>query len=171
MFIAFRSAMYPAVIQFHTQPTSKVHAMLNSNSSATCTASGTTSGGVTSSSGTDGETDGSRASVPRGGVAVPPASPNSNANATAASATIDSTTSSTTATTAPTAAGPVDTYTALMSSAQALRVIFKSGDDLRQDQLIMQMFNLMDSLLKKVIMLILLRIHLHIYIYMHYCTL
>ncbi|CAN0428953.1 unnamed protein product, partial [Hapterophycus canaliculatus] len=30
------------------------------------------------------------------------------------------------------------------------QVIFKSGDDLRQDQLIMQMISLMDSLLKRV---------------------
>ena len=30
------------------------------------------------------------------------------------------------------------------------KVIFKSGDDLRQDQLVMQMMNLMDGLLKKV---------------------
>lgn len=30
------------------------------------------------------------------------------------------------------------------------KVIFKSGDDLRQDQLIMQMISLMDSLLKRV---------------------
>jgi len=29
-------------------------------------------------------------------------------------------------------------------------VIFKCGDDLRQDQLIIQMINLMDNLLKKV---------------------
>lgn len=33
---------------------------------------------------------------------------------------------------------------------KTLKVIFKSGDDLRQDQLVMQMINLMDSLLKKV---------------------
>lgn len=31
-----------------------------------------------------------------------------------------------------------------------LQVIIKSGDDLRQDQLIMQMISLMDSLLKRV---------------------
>ena len=31
------------------------------------------------------------------------------------------------------------------------KIIFKSGDDLRQDQLVMQMFNAMDGLLKKVI--------------------
>ncbi|RYH15825.1 hypothetical protein EON65_31045 [archaeon] len=36
------------------------------------------------------------------------------------------------------------------SKAKGHRVIFKSGDDLRQDQLIMQMIALMDSLLKKV---------------------
>ena len=30
------------------------------------------------------------------------------------------------------------------------KIIFKSGDDLRQDQLVMQMISLMDSLLKKV---------------------
>ncbi len=33
---------------------------------------------------------------------------------------------------------------------EAFRVIFKSGDDLRQDQLVIQMINLMDTLLKKV---------------------
>jgi phosphatidylinositol 3-kinase len=36
------------------------------------------------------------------------------------------------------------------TEGKTYKVIFKSGDDLRQDQLIMQMFNLMDSLLKKV---------------------
>ena len=36
------------------------------------------------------------------------------------------------------------------SKPKTCRVMFKSGDDLRQDQLIMQMFNLMDNLLKNV---------------------
>lgn len=33
---------------------------------------------------------------------------------------------------------------------QTYKIIFKSGDDLRQDQLVMQMMNLMDGVLKKV---------------------
>jgi len=36
------------------------------------------------------------------------------------------------------------------TTGQKYKVIFKSGDDLRQDQLVIQMINLMDSLLKKV---------------------
>lgn len=43
---------------------------------------------------------------------------------------------------------PVDGNHAI--KPKTLKVIFKSGDDLRQDQLVMQMVNLMDSLLKKV---------------------
>lgn len=49
---------------------------------------------------------------------------------------------------------PVDTCTITLSVFHAVcyacQVIFKSGDDLRQDQLIMQMISLMDSLLKRV---------------------
>lgn len=38
----------------------------------------------------------------------------------------------------------------IFPSGDVKQVIIKSGDDLRQDQLIMQMISLMDSLLKRV---------------------
>ncbi|CAM9225302.1 unnamed protein product [Ectocarpus fasciculatus] len=77
----FKSAMYPAVVEFNTMPTA---AMKNNHS------------GVVDNSGDEGN-DASNTIKPK-----------------------------------------------------TLKVIFKSGDDLRQDQLVMQMINLMDSLLKKV---------------------
>jgi len=39
---------------------------------------------------------------------------------------------------------------AVTNGPRTHKIMFKSGDDLRQDQLIMQMIALMDSLLKKV---------------------
>jgi len=44
----------------------------------------------------------------------------------------------------------VGSVTSMKTSSKTHKIMFKSGDDLRQDQLIMQMIALMDSLLKKV---------------------
>jgi phosphatidylinositol 3-kinase len=43
-----------------------------------------------------------------------------------------------------------DTEAAAIKKSLTYKIIFKSGDDLRQDQLVMQLISLMDSLLKKV---------------------
>lgn len=40
----------------------------------------------------------------------------------------------------------------LTSSSRLHKIIFKCGDDPRQDQLVIQLISLMDSLLKKVLM-------------------